>query len=134
MIFFSKKNHPLPKFPSTVADTFRDLCELLTDEEVAELLPQVDECLSQLEREAQTNQTIDIKAARQLAELSKYLLSQYSTFSDEEKPLILGAVRYFAVSEDSLSEQVFVTGFTDDIKVMNHVLEEIGREDLVMAL
>ncbi len=134
MIFGKKRKYPLPKFPPDVKKNFLKLTELLSDEDARSLIPQVDQCLAEFEQESTTNQLLNIELARKLARCSKELLDTYHAHTDAEKPLILGAVRYFAVHEDSMSEHAFATGFDDDVRVMNHVLEEIGREDLVIPL
>jgi hypothetical protein len=56
-------------------------------------------------------------------------LEKYAEHSPAEQALIIGAVRYFAVADDPFDDATFASGFFDDIKVMNHVLERLGMED-----
>jgi hypothetical protein len=56
------------------------------------------------------------------------LLDRYSEFAAYEQSLIVGAVRYFAIADDPFDDETFATGFYDDMRVMNYVMEEIGVE------
>jgi hypothetical protein len=44
--------------------------------------------------------------------------------------MIVGAIRYFACIDDALSESTYASGLVDDVRVLNHVIEELKREDL----
>ncbi len=134
MVFFRRYKHKLPRFPHTVIPTFRNLCEVLSEEDVKKLEPQVDTYLAELEEQAKTNPRLNISLGRDLAERSKYLLAHYGEFEDKEKSLILGAVRYFAHSQDPISETTFASGYDDDVQVMNHVLERLGLEEMYISL
>lgn len=123
---FRRAKYKLPKFPPDVAPTFKKLCESLSDEAAASLKEEVAKALQGLEQQRAENQFLDFGKAEALAEVCNMLLDHYSEFSAAEKALVIGAVRYFAISEDPLPEEHFATGFDDDIQVMNHVLEQLG--------
>ena len=134
MVFFRRYKHKLPRFPHTVIPTFRNLCEVLPDEDVEKLLPQLDTHLLELEETAKSNPNVNIVLGRELSERSRYLLTHYPEFGKKEKSLILGAIRYFAHAQDPVSETTFASGFDDDVQVMNYVLERLGLENLYIRI
>ena len=133
-MIFRRKEHRLPKFPPNLAPTFRALCEVLAAEEVQGFVAAIDTRLSEVNEQAKTNPRIDSQLAAQIAERCKFLCGLYPDRADNEKSLIVGAVRYFALAEDALDEEVFASGFHDDAKVVNHVLEELGDEEHYILL
>ena len=80
------------------------------------------------------NPNMNLALARDLAERCRYLMSHYGDYGQEDRALIMGAVRYFAIAEDPVSEAAFASGFDDDARVMNHVLERLGLEDMIIRL
>ncbi|MEZ4752837.1 MAG: hypothetical protein R3A13_00780 [Bdellovibrionota bacterium] len=60
-------------------------------------------------------------------------MDDYEDFSIN-KSKIVGAVRYFAVAEDPFPDETFASGFDDDARVLNHVLEELGLEEYYIDL
>ncbi len=134
MFFRKRRRHPLPKFPEQVIPTFRDLCEELTLEEVKQLEPEVDRCIENFEMLSKSYPQLNLGMAYQIAERARYLLKHYADFDSDERKLVMGAVRYFAVAEDPQSEKAFASGFHDDAKVMNHVLELLGLEELCLRV
>lgn len=133
-MFFKKRRYKLPKFPSTVIPAFRELCEILTAEEVIELRESVKTSYEQLKSDARSNEKIDLETAEKLQKVSHFLLDHYEEFPDNGKFMVAGAVRYFAIAEDSFDETVFACGFIDDLKIMNHVLEELDLSDWYLEI
>lgn len=135
MIFgFRRKNHRLPKFPPTLIPAFARLSEALSVEAVSEFPTYIDQRLAELEDAAGHNYRINIKLAAQIAERCNFLVSVYEAQQERGRALIVGAVRYFAIGEDAVSENGFASGLDDDAKVVNHVLEEIGIHDRFIDL
>jgi len=132
--FFKKRKHPLPKFPADVAPTFERLCEALPVERVKELEPEVDLCMKNFEDAAADYPHMNLTLARQIADRCRTLLSKYPELSESERAMVIGAVRYFAISEDALSETTFASGFHDDARVINYVLEELGMAELCLRI
>ncbi len=128
MSFFAKK-HKLPRFPETLIPTFRRLCEPLP----VDLLPNVksdfDECVRKLEDIAETNPRVNRQRLEQIARTAQVLLERYEEYSTEQRALVIGALRYFAVVDDTLPDDTFLSGLDDDAKVFNYVLETLGIED-----
>lgn len=127
-MFWKKRLHKLPKFPATVAQTFKVLCETLDDAGIEELRTAVTANLNDVVQKSSSNETMDPDAARALADCCYFLLDQYPEFDARQQSLIVGAVRYFAIADDPFDDETFATGFYDDMRVLNYVMEEVGIE------
>ena len=126
MVFWKKRKYTLPKFPASVGQTFKLLCETLDDQQIDELRQAVDQNFLEAVEKSKDNENFDIDSARSLVDCCYYLLDRYPDFAEKEKGLIVGAVRYFAIADDPFDDETFATGFYDDMRVMNYVLEDIG--------
>ena len=113
-----------------MASEFRQYCEELPDARVAEFIPEVGECIQHFIELSEKYPLLDVKRIEQIGEVSIELLQSYPSCTPAEKRLIVGAVRYFASTDDAVSETAFASGLDDDIRVFNHVLEVLGRSDL----
>ena len=134
MIFWSKKEHKLPKFPATIIPTFKALCECIPVDQIDELREAVEHNLESARKAHAEDPHVDIKTATKLSECSHYLLTRYDEFNDKQKALIVGAVRYSAIADDPFCDATFTTGFNDDMRIMNYVLEELGIHDMYFSL
>ncbi|NLF25977.1 MAG: hypothetical protein GX589_10025 [Deltaproteobacteria bacterium] len=120
----------MPKFPSDVAPSFKAMCETITDEaKLQELREAVQAVLVETRQQAEENAVVDVDRCEELAETCLYLLEHYHDFGPKQQALIIGAVRYFAVTDDPFDDGMFASGFFDDCKIMNYVLEQLGIED-----
>lgn len=120
--------HKLPQFPPGVSRTFKGLSEPLKPEEIPELRGILDRNLAELADRAKANERIDLALMYELADVAHYLLDQYDRFNTEQRAMVIGAVRYFAIAEDGLPDESYASGFDDDAEVMNYVLEQLGIE------
>jgi uncharacterized membrane protein YkvA (DUF1232 family) len=107
---------------------------VLTSEERDQLKQMVGDSMAQVEENAREQYRIDLKTAREVASRCRLLLEHYEEFSDHEKSLVAGAVRYFVIDDDPLSDEIFATGFDDDAMVVNHVLEQLGIDGMFIEL
>lgn len=128
MIFGSSSKHPLPKFPEGTSGAFESLCVALPPSDADLLRGKVEEALEAISKRSKVVPTVDVAMGRAVAAACRVLLDHYANRSDEEKALIVGAVRYFADSDDPLPDTVFATGLDDDAMIVNHVLERLGIE------
>lgn len=133
MGFFSRK-HKLPRFPATLIPTFRRLCEPLPVSALQQVRTDFDQCLATLESMAESNPRISRPLLNEISERARMLLARYEEFSGEQRALIIGALRYFAIVADTLPDDKFSSGLDDDAKVFNYVLETLGIEDCYIAL
>ena len=91
-------------------------------------------CVDEILVEAKTNSLIQTGLIHSLDASAQFLLENYEQFSVPQRRLIIGAVYYFAMSEDGSPDSTLATGFDDDIKVMNYVLEELGVEGMFIDI
>lgn len=130
MVFGKRQRYKLPKFPDTVIPSFRSFCEALPESDIPQVREELQECVAKIESEGDENRLIDRKRLQALSRVSHYLLDRYEQYSETDRALVIGAVRYFVFIDDPLPDDAFSTGLDDDAMVMNHVLEQLGEEDL----
>ena len=123
------KKHKLPKFPKTVAPTFRALCEDLPADAVPALVTQLGEAFRDIQSKAQNNPLVDVSLAASITNKLNSLLDGYATFTAKQRSLVIGAARYFVHDADPMSDEDFATGYHDDARVLNYVLDQLGFED-----
>ena len=128
------RKHKLPKFPPGIRVQFRRFCERLPADEVVAYKQEIDAELKSIEERARDNEMIDLERGRQVARACHLLLDYYAEATAAQQALIVGAIRYFACGEDAFSEETFASGFNDDAKVVNYVLEELGLETGYISL
>jgi len=104
---------------------FRRLCIETSDEELAELREVVELHLSQL---AESNHPVaDTETADKIGASLTGLLASGDLFDAEQRALIRGAVEYFLLTDDASDDLDDALGFDDDARVVNSVLDRIGR-------
>jgi len=54
-------------------------------------------------------------------------------YDAEARALLRGAVVYFIEADDTANDLTDVIGFDDDVRVLNAVLDALGRQDLLIA-
>lgn len=133
-MIFKRQKHPLPRFPNTVVPMFKRLATPIPADQAKALIPEIDICMQKLQESAAVRGGIDIGLAFEIADACKFLLEVYEERSEKERAKIIGAVRYFAFAEDPFSERSFATGFDDDARVVNHVLELLGIHDRYLSI
>lgn len=104
---------------------FRQLCLETSSEELAQLSDVVELHLSQLA--ASGSSTVDTETAERIGAALTDLLGSGEPFDAEERALIRGAVEYFVLAEDASADLDDALGFDDDARVLNSVLDRIGR-------
>jgi uncharacterized membrane protein YkvA (DUF1232 family) len=84
---------------------------------------------------ATIHEFIDVATAERLAETSYALLDSVAPQAPgDTRALIQAAVRYFLVSEDADDDLASISGFDDDVAVMNAVTQMLGRPDLQIPI
>ena len=124
MWFCKRQMHRLPQFPPGVIPAFKAMCEALSLEDFADLSVVIEATL----KEAQEDPRCDVKLQTQIAAACAVLMRAYPEAAEKQKPLIVGALRYCALDQDAMSDEKFAAGYYDDVKVLNHVLEQVGIE------
>jgi hypothetical protein len=128
-MIFKKKRFPLPKFPDYIPSGFNRLRETISDEAAQALQLELFDYMGRVEKEKTEDPMVNLQLAREIAQVSSYLLEHYKDFGDKQKSLIVAGVRYFISDGDGVADFEFASGLIDDAQVINHVLEEVGVED-----
>lgn len=128
------RKHRLPKFPEDVIPTFKGCCGSASPDQRESLRQAVKATLQDMSAKAKTNKLLDLRLAQQIAERCLLLLDIHDQRTSQEQALIIGAVTYFAAVDDPFSDEAFASGFHDDARIVNYVLEELGIKDKFIDL
>lgn len=132
-MIFRRRKFPLPKFPITIRQAFEGWCEELSVERIEmlqrELIAAVEAMRTRDDAQAGRLNIAFVEALRDRSEL---LLSRYAEFTPAQRKLAIGAIRYFVSPDDPVCDTTFASGLDDDVRVMNHVLEELGLVEFVI--
>jgi uncharacterized membrane protein YkvA (DUF1232 family) len=131
---FPKKSHKLPKFPDGAADLFRSLCKTLSNDEALLLNDQLHDAYDKMVAQIDNSPHMNARRLEEVYSVASYLMEHYHSFSKDQRALIVGGVRYFALDDDLISDAAFFTGFDDDAKILNYVLAQIGVNDRFIRL
>ena len=134
MIFSRKIKYKLPKFPVSVIPAFHQLCREIAVEQVDEVRAEVERCLGMLREQAPEKPNLNLPLAEEIAARCFILLDRFAECDSEKRKLIMGAVSYFVVDGDGAEDDSFATGFDDDARVINYVLQQVGIEDQFIDL
>lgn len=107
---------------------FRRLCIDTSQEELIQLTEVIDLHLDQV-RENAAPQT-DLDTAEMVANSLSTLIVSKASFDPSERLLIRGAVEYFLLRDDASGDLEDPVGFDDDARVVNSVLDRIGKPEL----
>lgn len=113
---------------------FAPLCCVLLPDQLESVKREISAHVEMVRQTLHQNEFIDIALAEQIAGRLNQLLDHYSMVSEPHQSLIVGAARYFVKNQDVESDLASLLGFDDDVQVLNHVLEMIGRKDLRIEL
>ncbi|MBX7144011.1 MAG: hypothetical protein K1X79_06130 [Oligoflexia bacterium] len=130
----SSGKHPLPKFPPKLISRFRSLCESLPISSLSQLRSELVKAVEAARTQSDRNPRVNRKRLEDIASRAMMLIDVYGNFPPDKQALIIGALRYFAIADDELSDEVFCTGLDDDAKVFNHVLEQLGIDEQYIEL
>ncbi len=111
---------------------FRRLCIDTSAEELRQLVEVVGIHLDHVK--ANAGPSTDVETAELVAEAAVELLAFSAGFDRRERALVRGAVEYFILNDDASDDLEDVLGFDDDARVLNSVLDRIGRADLKVRL
>jgi len=77
--------------------------------------------------------TVDLETAVRIGETLTALLDEPDQYDADQRALLRGAVVYFVDADDSANDLTDLVGFDDDVRVVNAVLDAIGRRDLIIT-
>ena len=104
---------------------FRKLCLPTSVDDLRQLPAVVELHLDQIRQDRMAN--TDVETAEAIGASLLSLLGEDTTFDDEQRALIRGAVEYFLLADDAAGDLEDVLGFDDDARVVNSMLARIGR-------
>lgn len=111
---------------------FRRLCIDTSAEELERLTEVVGIHLDLVKTNA--GPSTDVETAELVAQAATELLGFSQEFDRRERALVRGAIEYFILNDDASDDLEDVLGFDDDARVLNSVLDRIGRADLKVRL
>lgn len=111
---------------------FRRLCLETSEDELAQLTEVVELHLQQLDHTA--GPVTDTETAQRIGSSITSLLTSGDRFGPEERALIRGAVEYFLLADDAAGDLDDALGFDDDARVLNAMLDRIGRPQFRVEL
>jgi len=113
--------------------TFTVFCKAVPDSLIGTYCSKVEQRLESYQNcEDFLGPNIDL--ANKIGRATLDLLGSYSGLTDDHKALVIGAVEYFLLEDDSTPDATPIVGFDDDAQVLNHVLEALGRGDQMIDL
>lgn len=127
----SQCKYTLPSFPPHLPTLFPKLCVAISEDEATVLKRAVVARIREL-RTSERGIGPNTLLCEAIGHSAVQLLETYGSFSEEAQALIVGAIYYFLDKEDYLPDTVPLIGFDDDRDLMNHVIERVGREDLLI--
>ncbi|MEM9135560.1 MAG: hypothetical protein AAGE88_24730 [Actinomycetota bacterium] len=113
---------------------FRKLCLDTSPEELTQLPDVVELHLDQIRENQGANTDVETAEAIGKALLGLLAGTPAVDFTTEERSLIRGAVEYFLLADDAAGDLDEVLGLDDDARVVNSVLQRIGRTDHLIEL
>lgn len=113
-------------------DRFTTMCVPTEVHEVPGLRERIVAHLGRVESLVDGPRAVDGDAARALAAALLSALDDAPSLDDARRALLRGAIEYFVDESDLIDDVDDPTGFDDDIRVANAVLEEIGRHELLV--
>jgi uncharacterized membrane protein YkvA (DUF1232 family) len=129
---------PLPLFQNlldpNLEKIFTTLCDDISPSQVSELQKQIIDHVQDVRDALQQNEFIDLDLAERISRVLLTILGEIPSYPEIHRRMIIGAARYFVLSQDAQADFKSVLGFDDDLKILNYVLRFIGRNDLQVDL
>jgi hypothetical protein len=111
-------------------DRFSAACVPTSAEELPGLRLRVASHLAWVRAQSAAYPAVDVDTASQLATTLGHLLDEPDVYDAEARALLRGAVHYFVMRDDGEDDLRSPIGFDDDARVVNAVLDALGRTDL----
>lgn len=111
-------------------DRFVARCAPTAPEELAGLRLRVQAHLAWVRNQAVLHPPTDIETAARVADTLARLLDEPDQYDGGQRALLHGAVDYFVLREDDRDDLHSALGFDDDVRVVNALLDALGRTDL----
>lgn len=123
--------YPLPKFPPQLRELFPKLCEPIPDNEIDKVREAITQHFLNLQPSAMFIKEEE-NLMQRVARCALALIDAHAGANHDHRALIGGAVSYVLQKVDFIPDEIPLIGLDDDVAVLNHVAEELGRLDLVI--
>jgi len=107
---------------------FRRLCIETSAEDLGQLGEVIELHLDQIK--ANAGSVTDVETAELVAQAACKVLTYADQFNAQERAMVRGAIEYFLLNDDASDDLDDALGFDDDARVLNSVLDRIGRAEL----
>ncbi|MCC6434329.1 MAG: hypothetical protein IT196_04790 [Acidimicrobiales bacterium] len=115
-------------------DRFIAACLPTTAAELPGLRLRTQSYLAWARQQANRSGAVDLDMATQIATVLATLLDEPDQYDEDARALLRGATTYFVDADDGSNDVTDVVGFDDDARVLNAVLDALGRRDLRIDL
>lgn len=106
---------------------FAELCLDLPPDGLAELHNSVRSYATELEAEQSRSELVAVDLAIAVKDRLERLFGLTAELPATQRALVVGAARYFISKDDAIPDTRACTGLDDDVRIVNHVLKELGR-------
>ena len=131
----TSRRYPIPSKPENLKEVFLSFCENLQPEQVSRLISRLRDRQQQLQHpKEETFLAPNSELGARIASVCIQLLESYDDLAVEPRELIAGATLYFLAERDFTPDDTPVVGYDDDARLLNHVLERIGHEQLFVPI
>lgn len=115
-------------------DRFVAACVPTSVDELAGLRLRAQGYLAWARQQAASSNAVDLDMATQITGVLTALLDEPDLYDDDARALLRGATTYFVDADDGSNDLTDALGFDDDARVLNAVLDALGRRDLSIDL
>ena len=114
-------------------DALRCRSTSIGEDDVARLATELDAHLERVRGALRQNEFLNLPLAERIADVLRRLIGGYQDLSGNQARMwVVGATRVFLETHDVLDDLSSPIGFDDDARILNAVLRDIGREDLLI--
>lgn len=129
-----EKRYPIDSCPPKAGQTFEKLCQSFPPESIPQLRVGLSAAMERFSRSTGEFLGPHLATATKIAQRLYYLIDNYQKLPQAKLPLVVGAIRYFIIEDDAVPDSTPIVGFDDDVRVLNHVLEELGLAAMCLEI
>ncbi len=100
-----------------------------------DLLAGLDDYTRRVDAEVRRRQDLDVNLAEEILRVYRHLLQQaWGHLDEQQRRIVIAGCSYYLDRSDQDDDLDSVFGFDDDARLLNQVLEVIGRSDLGISI
>lgn len=128
------RNFPIPKFPESIAITFRRLCVQIDNSLYDQFVEKISPAMNNLHNLAASGSSADTEFIAGIVRAAEKLMEEGRSLDIKRRSLVIGAVSYLVADDDPIPDSAFRSGLYDDARIINHVLEELNIEGYFITI